>query len=93
MPQQSDNSADQVNTMAVRMTEKQGQYLSFISQYMKLNGRAPAESDIQQYFGVTPPTVHQMVLKLETLGLIKRKPRVARSIQVLVSPDDIPELT
>ena len=59
---------------------------------MKLNGIAPAESEIQQYFGVTPPTVHQMVVKLETLGLISRKPRVARSIQVLVSPDDIPEL-
>ena len=78
--------------MAVRVTEKQGQYLSFISLYMKLNGIAPAESEIQQYFGVTPPTVHQMVVKLETLGLISRKPRVARSIQVLVSPDDIPEL-
>ncbi len=74
------------------MTEKQGQYLSFISLYMKLNGRSPAESDIQRYFGVTPPTVHQMVIKLEKLGLIKQTPHVARSIQVLVSPDDIPEL-
>ena len=74
------------------MTEKQGQYLSFIFLYIKLNGRAPAESDIQRYFGVTPPTIHQMVIKLETLGLISRKPGVARSIQVLVSPDDIPEL-
>ena len=59
------------------MTEKQGQYLSFISLYIKLNGRAPAESDMQKYFGVTPPTVHQMVAKLEKLGLIKRTPRVA----------------
>jgi len=33
-----------------------------------------------------------MVVKLETLGLISRKPGVARSIQVLVSPKDIPEL-
>jgi len=78
--------------MVTRMTEKQGQYLSFISQYIKINGRSPAESDIQRYFGVTPPTVHQMVIKLETLGLISRKPGVARSIQLLVFPDDIPEL-
>jgi Mn-dependent DtxR family transcriptional regulator len=78
--------------MVAKMTERQGQYLAFISTYLKVNGRSPAESDIQRYFGVSPPTVHQMVLKLESLGLITRKPGVARSIQVLVSPDDIPEL-
>jgi len=78
--------------MVAKITEKQGQYLSFIFQYMKVNGRSPAESDIQRYFGVSPPSVHQMVVKLETLGLIARKPGVARSIQVLVTPDNIPEL-
>lgn len=78
--------------MLAKMTEKQGQYLSFISQYMKVNGRSPAESDIQRYFGVSPPTVHQMVVKLESLGLISRKLGVARSIRVLVSQDDIPAL-
>jgi Mn-dependent DtxR family transcriptional regulator len=78
--------------MVAKITEKQGQYLSFISLYMKVNGRSPAEADIQRYFKVSPPTVHQMVVKLESLGLIARKPGVARSIQVLVSPDNIPEL-
>ena len=78
--------------MVAKITERQGQYLSFIFQYMKVNGRSPAESDIQRYFGVSPPTVHQMVVKLESLGLITRKPGVARSIEVLASPDDIPAL-
>ena len=78
--------------MVAKVTERQGQYLSFISQYMKLNGRSPAESDIQRYFDISPPTVHQMVVKLENLGLITRQPGVARSIQVMVSPDGIPEL-
>jgi Mn-dependent DtxR family transcriptional regulator len=78
--------------MVAKITEKQGQYLSFISQYMKVNGRSPAEADIQRYFKVSPPTVHQMVVKLESLGLIARKSGVARSIQVLVSRDNIPEL-
>ena len=59
---------------------------------MKVNGRSPAESDIQRYFGVSPPTVHQMVVKLESLGLIKKKPGIARSIQLLISPENIPEL-
>ncbi len=78
--------------MDTKFTEKQGQYLSFIFQYMKINGRSPAESDIQRYFKVSPPTVHQMVKKLESLGLIKRTPGVARSIQILVSQENIPEL-
>jgi Mn-dependent DtxR family transcriptional regulator len=76
----------------VSFTEKQGQYLSFISNYMKLNGRPPAEADMQKYFGVTPPTTHQMVLRLESLGLITRTPGVGRSIQLLVPIDEIPSL-
>jgi len=56
-----------------KLTEKQGQYLAFIATYIKMNGRAPAEVDMQRYFRVTPPTVHQMVVKLESLGVITRK--------------------
>ncbi len=75
-----------------RLTEKQGQYLSFIFTYMRLNNKSPAEADIQRYFKVSPPTVHQMVVKLESIGVIKRKAGVARSIQVLVAPENIPKL-
>jgi len=53
-------------------------------------GRPPAEADIQRYFNVTPPTVHQMVLTLERLGLIRRTPGVARSIELLVEPESLP---
>lgn len=78
--------------MVKKFTEKQGQYLSFIHHYIKLNGQSPAEADIQKYFKVSPPTVHQMVIKLESIELITRKPGVARSIQVLVAPENIPDL-
>ena len=44
----------------VPYTDKQGQYLAFINYYTKIHGRAPSESDIQSYFRVSPPTVHQM---------------------------------
>jgi len=81
-----------VIVMVTKFTEKQGQYLSFIFNYMKVNGRSPAEADIQNYFKVSPPTVHQMVVKLEDIGLIKRKAGVARSIKVLVAPENIPAL-
>jgi DNA-binding MarR family transcriptional regulator len=73
-------------------TEKQGQYLAFIYYYTKINGRPPAEADMQRYFKRTPPTIHQMVLTLEAKGLISRQPGKARSIQILVPPEQLPPL-
>ncbi|TVP69861.1 MAG: MarR family transcriptional regulator [Leptolyngbya sp. LCM1.Bin17] len=73
-------------------TPKQGQYLAFIYYYTKLNRRPPAERDMQAYFRTTPPTVHQMVLTLEEKGLISRQPGQARSIQVLLPRDKLPDL-
>jgi repressor LexA len=52
----------------MRFTEKQGQYLAFIYNYSKIHGRAPAEADLERYFKTTPPTIHQMILKLEKKG-------------------------
>jgi repressor LexA len=54
--------------MNPRYTDKQGQYLAFIYYYSKMNGRAPSEADMQKYFKVTPPSVHQMVVTLEAKG-------------------------
>ena len=73
-------------------TPKQGQYLAFIYAYTQMHGRPPAEADLQRYFRVSPPSVHQMVLTLERIGLIKRQPSVARSIQLLVEPEALPIL-
>ena len=73
-------------------TEKQGQYLAFIYYYTKVNGRPPGEIDMQRYFRVTPPTVHQMILTLERKGLISREPGKARSIRVLLTPDQLASL-
>jgi Mn-dependent DtxR family transcriptional regulator len=73
-------------------TPKQGQYLAFIYNYTVMNGIAPAEADLRQFFQTTPPTIHQMIIKLEERGLIARTPRVSRSIKLLVNPDDIPRL-
>jgi DNA-binding MarR family transcriptional regulator len=73
-------------------TEKQGQCLAFIYAYTRVNGRPPAQADMQRYFQVTPPTVHQMVLTLERAGLIRRQPGLARSIEVLVAPEYLPVL-
>ena len=73
-------------------TDKQGQYLAFIHAYTKLNRRPPAEADMQRFFGVTPPSVHRMVLELEKRQLIRRQPRKARTIELLIAPEKLPNL-
>jgi len=75
-----------------RFTEKQGQYLAFIHTYALLNRQPPAEADFQRFFRVTAPTVHQMIVQLERLGLIRRTPRQARSIELLVPAEHLPRL-
>src|SRR5947208_16725450 len=89
---------EQLNRMAgmspsaKTFTPKQGQYLAFIHLYTRLHRQPPAEADMQEYFRVTPPSVHQMVLTLERSGLIRRQPRAARSIELLVDPGQLPDL-
>lgn len=73
-------------------TPKQGQYLAFIYAYTEINSVPPAEADLQRFFRVSPPTVHQMVKKLHEVGLIARTPRQARTLQILVEPDQLPVL-
>ena len=53
------------------VTAKQGQYLAYIHLYTRLQRRPPAETDMQEYFRVSPPSVHQMVLTLERAGLLE----------------------
>jgi len=73
-------------------TPRQGQYLAFIHAYTLVNGRPPAQADIQRFFRLTPPTVHQMLLTLEKARLISRQPGMPRSIVVLVEHDRLPRL-
>ena len=81
-----------VTRMTERFTEKHGQYLAFIYNYTVMNGRAPAEWDLQRFFRVTSATIHQMILRLEQKGFISRSPGTARSIKLLVGPEQIPRL-
>ena len=73
-------------------THRQGQFLAFIHLYGKLHRQGPAELDMVRYFGVTPPTVHGMVVKLEQLVLVLRKQGVPRSIHVNIPVEQIPAL-
>jgi DNA-binding MarR family transcriptional regulator len=77
---------------APAFTARQGQFLAFIHQYTKLQGRPPAEADMVEYFGVTPPSVHTMVKTLARHGLISRVPGQARSIRLLIATSELPRL-
>jgi len=79
-------------SMPPTFTVKQGQYLAFIYNYSKIHGRPPAESDFERYFRVSPPAVHDMSKTLERNGLIERTPGQARSIRLLLQPEDLPRL-
>jgi Mn-dependent DtxR family transcriptional regulator len=76
----------------ISFTDKQGQYLAYIYHYTKLNKCPPAHTDFQKYFSVTPPSVNQMLNTLEKNGLIKKIPRTARSISLLIPADLLPAL-
>ena len=75
-----------------RFTHKQGHYLAFMYVYARIFHQPPAEADIQRHFRVSPPAVHQMIIGLERDGFIRRQPGVARSIDILVPPQDLPIL-
>ena len=74
-----------VSPSAKPFTPKQGQYLAFIHLYTRLHRKPPAETDMQEYFRVSPPSVHQMVLTLEGAGFIGRSQgRLAASRSSLI---------
>ena len=73
-------------------THRQGQFLAFIHLYRLLHKQGPAELDMVKFFRMSPPSVHQMVVKLEELGLITREPGVPRSARVAVAAGEVPPL-
>ncbi len=73
-------------------TKKQGQYLSFIYYYRKLNDQSPAHLDFQKYFNTNPASVNSMLKMLESKGFIEREAGKARSIKLLIEKEDLPEL-
>jgi hypothetical protein len=85
-------SAGKPKARGPAFTHRQGQFLAFIHHYRQLHRRGPAELDMVQYFRVTPPSVHGMVVKLEELGLVTRERGVPRSVRVTIPEEDIPPL-
>jgi hypothetical protein len=51
-----------------------------------------AETDFQDFFRVTPPTVHRMIVTLMGRVLIHRRPGEPRTIELRVPPEQLPSL-
>ena len=78
--------------MSAEYTPRQGRFLAFIYYYTKLNGIPPAEADMQRYFRVTAPAVHEMVKALHRLGFITREPGKPRTIRLTLPREELPDL-
>jgi repressor LexA len=78
--------------MGADFTPRQGQFLAFIYYYTKLNGIPPAEADMQRYFRVSPPSVHEMVKTLDLRGYITREPGKPRTIRLRLPREELPDL-
>ena len=79
-------------SIAPSFTAKQGQYLAFIYNYTKMYRQAPAESDLERYFQVSAPSIHESIRTLERNGFIEKTPGKARSIRLMVQPEHLPRL-
>ena len=73
-----------------KFTVRQGQFLAFIFYYTKVNKQPPAEADIQEYFGISSASTHQMIKTLVQKNLLEKLPRQSRSMKVLIEADQLP---
>jgi Mn-dependent DtxR family transcriptional regulator len=78
--------------MAAEFTPRQGQFLAYIYYYTKINRMPPSEMDMQRFFRVSPPAVHEMIKTLDRLGFITREAGKPRTIRVLLPRDELPDL-
>ena len=76
----------------MKYTKKQGQYLSYMYYYRKLNKQSPAHADFQKYFNTNPASVNNMLKILERKKFIEREAGKARSIKLLIEREYLPEL-
>jgi Mn-dependent DtxR family transcriptional regulator len=73
-------------------TQGQGQYLAYIYWYTGIHRRPPSENEIAEFFAVRGPSAHRMILGLESRGYLSRIPGQPRTLKVLLSRDDIPDI-
>ena len=61
-------------------TPRQNQALRFIRDFIRLHGHSPSEAELARHLCVTAAAVHDLIVRLERAGHIRRLPGIARSI-------------
>ena len=72
------------------MTEKQLTILRFIRDYLSLNEHAPSLREIANHFKFTLSSVQFTVDALQKKGFVAQVKNKARSLRILIDPDEIP---
>jgi SOS-response transcriptional repressor LexA len=70
-------------------TARQTQALRYIRDYIHLHDRSPSEEELARHLGISAPAAHDLVIRMERSGLVRRKPGAARSVR---PSDDSEEL-
>lgn len=66
------------------ISPRQKRVYEFIKGYYRSNGQTPTFQEIGKYFGYSSSaTVHRIVSILESEGLIKRTPLIARGLEIV----------
>jgi repressor LexA len=68
-----------------RLTDAQTNLLNAITQLMQSLGVPPTVKELADALSIQPPSVHELLKRLEAKGYIRRKPRKARSLEILKS--------
>jgi repressor LexA len=69
------------------LSGKEQRVLDFISGYIASNGCAPTIAEIGRFFQLSSSaTVHQILVKLESQGVITRTPNISRGISLVPQP-------
>jgi repressor LexA len=66
--------------------------LEVIRDFIFKEGIPPTNQELADLLGVSKPTVHEQLGNLERKGYVRRKPRKARSLEVVDNPQQVAEL-
>ena len=62
------------------LSPRQSRALQFIRDYIQLHGRSPSMAEVATHLEISPPAAHQLIVRLEQLGYIRKEAGVPRSL-------------
>jgi len=76
--------------MVESVTEKQESVLNFIMNRISNDGQVPSIRELAKHFQVNIRAIQDHLKALERKGYVKRKPGLARGLELAVKPFDVP---